>query len=184
MTRGGLRKRTPPRSSVPRSTTRDTSISFRALGVLLYVLDQPNGWVVRAAQLAGEGRRADGTNPAGKPHRREGRDAIRTVLMGELAPAGYYRLERRRLRDGTIAMGTAVSEEPLDSWAEQWRLFGGDAVPCIEQTDGTFMIRYPDGSLHPDDFPPPESAYEFLRVANTTDDDTESDNSAVDKSVA
>src|SRR5690349_6424243 len=52
-------------------------------------------------------------------------------------------------------MGTAVSETPVESWAEQAAFFEGKAIPMVEQRDGTFLVRYPDGSLRPDDFPVP-----------------------------
>jgi hypothetical protein len=144
MSGGGLRKRRTPFVQVDRRTVRDGRLSFRALGGLTYLLDRPDGWDVRAEQMStsGEGR--------------EGREAVRTLLR-ELSAAGYYRLERRRMRDGTFAMGTAVSEDAVESWAAQFRFFGGKAVPMVEQEDGTFLVRYPDGTLAPDDFPPPEA---------------------------
>ncbi|WP_431976099.1 hypothetical protein [Micromonospora haikouensis] len=143
--RGGLRKRVEPFVQVRSKTVNHGAMSFRALGVLTYLLDKPDGWDVRAEQMCkGKGREG-----------REGREAVRTALR-ELAVAGYYRLERRQARSGKFAMGTAISETPVESWAEQARFFDGKAVPMVEQRDGTFLVKYPDGSLRPDDFPPPE----------------------------
>lgn len=147
-TAGGHRIRRRERFvQVTRPTVRDGNLSFRALGVLTWLLDRPEGWDVRSAQMSDDGPK------------REGREAIRTALR-ELAEAGYYRLERRRTRAGTCLMGTAVSEESVPSWGEQARFFKGRAVPVVEQADGSFMVAYPNGTMLPDDFPPPEKGGE------------------------
>lgn len=160
---GGLRKRRAETFVQIRSKTiTDGSIPFRALGVLAYLLDRPEGWDVRAEQMAkGKGREG-----------REGREAVRTALR-ELAMAGYYRLERRQMRTGKWAMGTAISETPVESWAQQARFFEGKAVPMVEQPDGTFMVRYPDGTLQPDDFPPPEQPADADETGDPEGDDTD-----------
>lgn len=128
---------------VESTTVRDTSISFRALGLLTYLLDQREGWQVRSDQLSkGEGR--------------EGRGAVRTALR-ELAAKGYYRLERRRLRSGKCVMGTAVSEYPVEQWIKDHEIFStasDPAVPVVEQEDCTFLVEYPDGTLGSDGFAP------------------------------
>ncbi|MFJ9416755.1 hypothetical protein ACIRPT_21535 [Streptomyces sp. NPDC101227] len=124
---------------VESQTARDDRISFRALGLLTYCLDQHESWNVRSEQLArGEGR--------------EGRDAVRKALH-ELAAHGYYRLERRRFLDGKTAMGAAVSEYPVEQWAQDYVTFGGKLdVPVVEQEDGSFRVRYADSTLGPDGF--------------------------------
>lgn len=136
----GLRKR---RKSffvpVPSETVRDGAISFKALGILTYVLDKPDGWDVRSEQLAT--RSKDG----------EGREAIRSGLK-ELGKAGYYRLERRRLRSGRVVMGTAVSEAPVKSWAKDYAEHYPKPVPVIEQSDGRFLVLHKDGTLTDDGF--------------------------------
>ena len=143
---GGLRKRRRnPFVQVPSSAVNDSTLSYRALGVLVYLLDKPDGWVVSAERLAKNPTRGG----------REGRDAVRSALR-ELALAGYYRLERRQRRDGTFSMGTALSEDRVDAWAQQAEHFEGRAVTVVEQTDGSWMVRYADGTMQPDDFPPPE----------------------------
>jgi hypothetical protein len=135
--------RRPKFVPVDSGTVRDTSISFRALGLLTYLLDQKKGWQVRSDQLSkGEGR--------------EGRGAIRTALR-ELAENGYYRLERRRLRTGKCVMGTAVSEYPIGQWIRDHEIFSSTkdpAVPVVEQEDGTFLVEYPDGTFGSDGFVP------------------------------
>lgn len=131
---------------VESKTARDTRLSFRALGVLTYCLDQSDSWSVRSEQLArGEGR--------------EGRDAVRKALH-QLAAHGYYRLEKRRFLDGKTAMGAAISEYPVEQWAQDYITFGGKLdIPVVEQEDGSFCVRYPDDTFGPDGFASdPESA--------------------------
>ncbi len=153
--RGGLRKRQRNFNvPLPSTTARLTCISYRALGVHAFLLDQADGWDVRAEQLANDGKRADGTGADGAPHMREGREAIRTVLW-ELAAAGLYRLERRQCPDGKFKMGTAISDVPIEAWAAQAAIFGDKAIPVVEKRDGTFLVRYPNGVLLPEDEMPP-----------------------------
>ncbi|MFD7334949.1 hypothetical protein ACFV98_02950 [Streptomyces violascens] len=132
-------RRAPYFVQVESGTARDTRISYRALGLLTYCLDQSDSWNVRSEQLArGEGR--------------EGRDAVRKALH-ELAAHGYYRLEKRRFLDGKTAMGAAISEYPVEQWAADYVAFGGKLdIPVVEQEGGSFRVRYPDDSLGPDGF--------------------------------
>lgn len=122
-------------------TVRNPRLSYRALGLLTYLLDQKEGWVVRSEQLCqGEGR--------------EGRAAVRTALR-ELAAEGHYRLERRHLLNGKMVMGTAISEASKAQWVKDRELFGSTndpAVPVVQQQDGTFLVQYPDGTFGPDGF--------------------------------
>ena len=60
---------------------RDTRLSFRARGILAYVLSRPDNWRESAKELAAQGR--------------EGRGAILRALT-ELEEAGYRRTVRRR----------------------------------------------------------------------------------------
>jgi hypothetical protein len=142
---GGLRHEPnrPPFVIVDSKTVRDTKISYRALALLVFLLDQAEGWQVRSDQLSrGEGR--------------EGRGAVRTALR-ELATHGYYRLERRRLLNGKCVMGTAVSRRPVAQWIEDHKVFStvsDPAVPVVEQEDGSFLVEYPDGTLGSDGFEP------------------------------
>ncbi|WP_328491190.1 hypothetical protein [Streptomyces zaomyceticus] len=124
-------------------TVRDKRLSYRELGLLVYLLDQKEGWQVRSDQLCqGEGR--------------EGREAIRKAL-NKLAAFGYYRMERRRLLNGKFFMGTAVSEYPVDQWVTDHTIFStqsNPAVPVVEQADSSFLVEYPDGTYGSDGIEP------------------------------
>ncbi|WP_399554060.1 hypothetical protein [Streptomyces anulatus] len=135
----GVRINRRPYVHVDSATARDKRISYRALGLLTYLLDQSPDWQVRSEQLSqGEGR--------------EGRDAIRKA-QHELAANGYYRLERRRFLNGKWAMGTAISEYPIQQWADDYVTFGKDlTIPIVQQQDGSFLVKYQDGSLGTDGF--------------------------------
>ncbi|MEU5978451.1 hypothetical protein [Streptomyces sp. NPDC047315] len=135
----GVRINRAPYVHVDSGTVRDTTMSYRALGMLTYLLDQSEDWQVKSEQLTkGEGR--------------EGRQAIRKTLH-ELARRGYYRLERRRFLDNHYAMGTAISVVRVEQWARDYVTFGEKLdVPVVEQEDGSFLVQYPDGSLGSDGF--------------------------------
>jgi len=75
----------------------DDKLSFRSLGVLVYILSKPDDWTVRAEQLA-------------KTHV-EGRDAVRTSL-DELEAAGYLVRQSWRTADGTFASEAVVYDSP------------------------------------------------------------------------
>ncbi|MFE0058642.1 hypothetical protein [Streptomyces sp. NPDC059003] len=139
------RNRRSPFVMVESKTARDTRLSYRALGLLTYCLDQSDSWNVRSEQLSrGEGR--------------EGRDAVRKALH-ELAAHGYYRLEKRRFLDGKNVMGAAISEYPNEQWAKDYVTFDASlTIPVDEQDDGSFLVRYPDETLGSDGFPPASEA--------------------------
>ncbi len=139
----GLRKRARSYLNVPSATVTDAALSFKARGILVYLLDKPAGWDVRSASIAAD-------SPDGKA-------AVQAGLR-ELARAGYYRIERRRLLDGRLVTGTAVSEEPVASWAEEYAEYQGP-VPVVQQPGGGFKVKHKDGSLTGDGFragPEPE----------------------------
>ncbi|RZU28188.1 hypothetical protein EV284_6354 [Streptomyces sp. BK022] len=145
-TAGGPRhKQKTPYVHIVSDTVRDTRLRYCDLGLLTYLWDQSQEWAVRSEQLSkGEGR--------------EGRDAIRKSLH-RLAKYGYYRLERRRLLDGKTVMGTAVSDHPVEQWAADYETFGQKLdVPVVQQPDGTFRVKYPDGTLGSDGFTDPDDA--------------------------
>lgn len=151
---GGLRKLADdPYVKVPQPTVRRTSMCFRALGVLTWILDRPDGWKIDTAQMA----KIDPLLPGGGQEGwdREGRDAIRKAFQ-VLRREGFYRVERVRLLDGTFISGCSAARVHVPRWAEQAAIFGEkNPVPLYEQPDGTLLVRYPDGQMLPDDFPAP-----------------------------
>jgi hypothetical protein len=133
---GGLRKRAHSYLNVPSATVADGRLSFKARGILAYLLDKPAGWDVRSVAIAAD-------SPDGKA-------AVQAGLR-ELARAGYYRIERRRLLDGRLVTGTAVSEEPVTSWASEYAEYQGPVL-VVQQPGGGFMVKHKDGSLTGDGF--------------------------------
>lgn len=69
-------------TTLDRRTVNDGRLSFRARGVLLWVLDKPDDWETNSTAIAEAGL--------------EGRDAVRTAL-NELSALGY--LNRQKLQD-------------------------------------------------------------------------------------
>ena len=123
---------------VPRDTIRDRRISYGARGLLAYILDLPEGWVVKTENLADVSDR-------------DGRAKVST-LIHELCKYGYYRMERRRLTDGTFKMGQSVSETPVPEWAEQYAEYGDGPVTLVQRRDGEFQVIRKDGRVQSDGF--------------------------------
>lgn len=90
---------------IPRPTIRDDRLSFRARGLLTFILDLPDGWEIRATWLATQGR--------------EGEEAVYTTLR-ELREFGYYRVERRKGAGGRWVNGTAIRKRPSEQWAAEY----------------------------------------------------------------
>lgn len=101
-------------TSLPTKMLADDEISFRAAGVLAYLLSRPDGWETDSKRLA-------------RGKRREGRDAIRTALK-ELEARGYlHRVKVRRpagmTLDGRYVGGQItteyfVSDHPVEHASE------------------------------------------------------------------
>lgn len=154
----GLRKRKRRYLNIPSDTIDDGNLSLKALGLLNVILNKPEGWVVRADAIA---RSRKPTDPEKKG--KDGRDSVAAGLR-ELAQHGYYRVERRRLKDGTFKMGNAVSEEPVPSWVRDYKAYKGQPVPLVQQPDGSFKVLLPNGDLTEDGFEDPA----FSQVAPVT----------------
>lgn len=84
-------------TTVNRTTINDARLSFRARGVLVWLLDKPDDWQCSAEQIALEGA--------------EGRDAIRSVL-GELEKCGYLVRNKHRGSDGQWHTEHTIYEVP------------------------------------------------------------------------
>jgi hypothetical protein len=82
---------------IDRRTLNDERLSFRARGVLAWLLDKPDDWTCNADDIATAGT--------------EGRDAVRTALR-ELVGTGYIARERRQAEGGLWVTDTVVYERP------------------------------------------------------------------------
>ena len=82
---------------IPNRVLRDDALSYRARGVLVYLLSQPPGWLISSARLA--------TDTG------EGRDAVRTALR-ELMRAGYLELNKEQDHRGLWASHYTVTDTP------------------------------------------------------------------------
>ncbi len=83
---------------IDRSTVNDDSLSFRARGLLVWLLDKPDGWRVNSTLIERAGK--------------EGREAVRSALR-ELEDAGY--LERTQAHDrktGRWTTEAVIHESP------------------------------------------------------------------------
>lgn len=84
-------------TTIHRDTINDDQLSFRARGVLVWLLDKPDDWSCSSEQIARSGG--------------EGRDAIRSALA-ELESAGYLQRARVRGPSGRWVTETVVYERP------------------------------------------------------------------------
>ncbi len=82
---------------IPNRVLRDDAVSYRARGLLVYLLSQPPGWHISSARLA--------------ISTGEGRDAVRTALR-ELMCAGYLNLNRQQDARGLWATEYTVTDTP------------------------------------------------------------------------
>lgn len=83
---------------IANDTIRDPNLSFRATGVLAFLLSMPDGWEVKGRVLADA--------------KKEGRDAVFTAL-GELEEHGYLVRTKERREDGTWTNVSIVYERPV-----------------------------------------------------------------------
>jgi hypothetical protein len=100
------------------------AISFRALGVLVYLLSKPDGWETDSERLANG--------------RKEGRDAIRTAFK-EMESAGY--LIRKKIQDAVTGRWSTVGEltdnPPADTSEDDQDLTSEDSDrPQLAPTTG------------------------------------------------
>lgn len=124
----------------------DTRLSYRARGVLAWLLEKPDDWTVNAEAISAKGK--------------EGRDAIRTAL-GELEQAGYLVRRKWRGDDGQWRSEAVVYEHP--------ELSDHDGFPAVdnqrrETGDGNPGLVL-NGSKEPD------STHEETHTVAVIDDD-------------
>lgn len=86
---------------VDRGAVNDVRLSFRARGVLFWLLDKPDDWATDSNAIA----------RAAEPPRGEGRDAIRTALK-ELEDCGYLHREKKQIEGGRWVTEVFVRERP------------------------------------------------------------------------
>lgn len=79
-------------------TINDEALSLRATGLLVWLLDKPDGWRINSIEIS---KRC-----------KEGRDAIRAAIA-ELEEAGYLTREKYRGPDGRWVNESVVRERPL-----------------------------------------------------------------------
>ncbi|MFE2527454.1 hypothetical protein ACFXEL_24785 [Streptomyces sp. NPDC059382] len=91
---------------LPTATLEDAHLSFRARGILAYLLAKPDTWKVAADRISKAGK--------------EGVEAVRTALR-ELRDAGYYRVVTERREDGTFFKITEVYDQAQDWAAREFR---------------------------------------------------------------
>jgi len=90
----------PRYTAISRETLNDSRLSFRARGVLAWLLDKPDDWKCRAEAIAEAGC--------------EGRDAIRAAL-GELEACGYLVRIKYRAPAGHWESTVDVYERPRET---------------------------------------------------------------------
>ncbi|MFJ4010291.1 hypothetical protein [Streptomyces sp. NPDC090026] len=85
---------------LPTATLEDSRLSFRARGILAYLVAKPDSWKVRTESIARAGK--------------EGRDAVRGAVK-ELKALGYYRVITERQPNGQLTKVTEVYDT-----AQEW----------------------------------------------------------------
>ena len=83
---------------VDRAIADDSSLSFAARGMMLYLLSKPDNWTVRMGDLANSSQS-------------EGMQAVRSIFK-ELEISRYVTREKTRSADGRWAWETTVHESP------------------------------------------------------------------------
>ena len=92
---------------LPNNALRDPMLSFKARGLLAYVLSMPDHWRTNSHQLALIGP--------------DGRDAVRTGLT-ELEARGYLIRTKTQGPDGRWATTVTVYDHPVDHPVDKmWR---------------------------------------------------------------
>ncbi|CAM5313843.1 hypothetical protein [Streptomyces abikoensis] len=91
---------------ISNATLEDSRLSFRARGILAFLLAKPDGWIARTEAIAQKGK--------------EGRDAVRNAVK-ELKEVGYYRVVTERLDNGQIARYTEVFDAAQEWVAEEYK---------------------------------------------------------------
>lgn len=118
-------------TTLPRPLINDASLSFKARGILVWLLDKPDDWRCDSEQIAEAGI--------------EGRDAVRSALR-ELERAGYIRREKTRTSTGRWLPITVVFDEASGA---------GKPVPGLTSTNGVEPQVAPATEIPASDFQAP-----------------------------
>lgn len=129
---------------LPNDAIEDRRLSFRARGILAYVLSKPDHWRTNSHQLATAGT--------------EGRDAIRKAL-GELQVAGYARLAKHRREDGTFTQEWVVT----DDWKSATGAWESDSGKPGAGFPGP-LVKTEQQRLSREEAPEPENQLVHLRA--------------------
>jgi hypothetical protein len=107
---------------------RDAGLSYRARGVLGYILSLPDGAQIDSKTLAERGN--------------EGRDAIRTALS-ELETVGYLHRERQQDPAGLWRTVSLVYDRPVEN-PEENALQGESPTPEKPTSENQALIQIPN----------------------------------------
>lgn len=131
-------------TSIPNAALEDRQLSFRARGVLAYLLSRPEGWETDSVRLS----KMAGLPGDQRSSRAEGRDAVRTSLS-ELEAAGY--LHRVRVRrpagmtldgrhvGGQVSIEYYISDHPVPHPGElEHRVPELDELPAPPADEGAW----------------------------------------------
>lgn len=108
----------------------DDRLSYRALGLLTYLLSKPDGWETDSEKLSNG--------------RKEGRDAIRTA-MKELREAGYMR--QSKVQDKTTgrwSTAAEITDQPDDGFPVPGATSANTLSSQVGPTTGKPTVGYPD----------------------------------------
>jgi len=100
-----IQRRENPFVQIDKSVFEDTCISWKAKGILGYLLSKPDGWRVHVSDIVNHAPKDE----SGQSKRGNGEDAVYQAL-NELRSAGYAKLETKRESGVIIGKEWAVSE--------------------------------------------------------------------------
>ncbi len=98
-----ISRRENPYVQIDKRCLEDARLSWRARGILAYLLSKPDDWKVLVQDLANGGK--------------EGRDAVQAALK-ELESIGYATIQTARAENGQLAGKTwTIREEPINGFS-------------------------------------------------------------------
>jgi hypothetical protein len=137
---------------LPCKTIRDSRLSFRATGLLAFLLSLPDGTPVSSTKLGVD--------------RPEGRDAIQTAFR-ELRTAGYVAQHKEQLPDGRWVTVTEITDEPPETgfqvpetenpFPEPGKPVSAEPVSA-EPSLKAFSINYEELQRGPSENPSPDAS--------------------------